>query len=47
MLNKGGYPCKDVKVRVESSWSSVPLYDVIVVIFDVYRHLSRYVDVKV
>ncbi|XP_058205445.1 GTP-binding protein ERG-like [Rhododendron vialii] len=37
-----GYAYKeDIKVRVESAWSSVDLYDVVVVIFDVHRHLSR------
>ncbi|XP_043688733.1 GTP-binding protein ERG [Telopea speciosissima] len=42
MLNSRGYPCKtDVKVRVESAWSSVTLYDVLIVIFDVHRHLSK------
>ncbi|KAJ7954397.1 GTP-binding protein ERG-like [Quillaja saponaria] len=40
-LNRGGYPSKDVKVRVESAWSSVNLYDVLIVIFDVHRHLTR------
>ncbi|KAF8364708.1 hypothetical protein HHK36_033318 [Tetracentron sinense] len=41
MLKSGGYPCKtDVKVRVESAWSSVSLYDVLIVIFDVHRHLN-------
>ncbi|KAF7148926.1 hypothetical protein RHSIM_Rhsim03G0048000 [Rhododendron simsii] len=37
-----GYAYKDdIKVRVESAWSSVDLYDVVIVIFDVHRHLSR------
>ncbi|KAF8412666.1 hypothetical protein HHK36_000634 [Tetracentron sinense] len=41
ILKSGGYPCKtDVKVRVESAWSSVSLYDVLIVIFDVHRHLN-------
>ncbi|KAG5549391.1 hypothetical protein RHGRI_014666 [Rhododendron griersonianum] len=39
-----GYAYKDdIKVRVESAWSSVDLYDVVIVIFDVHRHLSRLV----
>ncbi|KAL5842933.1 hypothetical protein ACOSQ3_013536 [Xanthoceras sorbifolium] len=41
MLNKGGCPHKDVKVRVESAWSSVNLFEVLMVIFDVNRHLTR------
>ncbi|KAI3939471.1 hypothetical protein MKW98_022339 [Papaver atlanticum] len=42
MLRSGGHPCKtDVGVRVESAWSSVNLYDVLMVVFDVYRHLSK------
>nr|DAD28455.1 TPA_asm: hypothetical protein HUJ06_029923 [Nelumbo nucifera] len=42
MLKSGGYPYKtDVRVRVESAWSSVDLYDVLMVIFDVHRHLSK------
>lgn len=40
-LNIGGYPHKDAKVRVECAWSAVDLYDVLVVIFDVHRHLNR------
>uniref|UniRef100_A0A7N0T799 Era-type G domain-containing protein n=1 Tax=Kalanchoe fedtschenkoi TaxID=63787 RepID=A0A7N0T799_KALFE len=43
MLTKGGYPHKDMKVRVESVWSAVELYDVLIVIFDVHRHLTRLV----
>ncbi|XP_030944593.1 GTP-binding protein ERG isoform X2 [Quercus lobata] len=42
MLDKSGYIHKDMKVRVESAWSSVNLYDVLIVIFDVDRHLTRY-----
>lgn len=30
----------DVKVRVESGWSSMDLYDLLIVIFDVHRHLT-------
>lgn len=42
MLRSSGHPCKtDVGVRVESAWSSVNLYDVLMVVFDVYRHLSK------
>ncbi|XP_052174020.1 GTP-binding protein ERG isoform X2 [Diospyros lotus] len=41
MLSKSGYPYNDVKVRVESGWASVNLYDVLIVIFDVHRHLNR------
>ncbi|KAI9198333.1 hypothetical protein LWI28_014049 [Acer negundo] len=41
MLNKGGYPYKDVKVRVESAWSAINLFEVLMVIFDVNRHLTR------
>ncbi|CAM8927194.1 unnamed protein product [Rhodiola kirilowii] len=40
MLTKSGYPHKDMKVRVESAWSAVDLYDVLIVIFDVHRHLE-------
>ncbi|KAI3925954.1 hypothetical protein MKW98_028090 [Papaver atlanticum] len=42
MLRSSGHPCKtDVGVRVESAWSSVNLYDVLMVVFDVCRHLSK------
>ncbi|KHN35766.1 GTP-binding protein ERG [Glycine soja] len=41
MLNCGGFPYRDVKVRVESAWSSVNLYEVLIVIFDVHRHITR------
>ncbi|KAL1292204.1 hypothetical protein AAHE18_20G254000 [Arachis hypogaea] len=41
MLNCSGYPYRDVKVRVESAWSSVNLYEVLIVIFDVHRHITR------
>lgn len=41
MLKRDGYPYRtDVNVRVESAWSSVDLYDVLVVLFDVHRHLA-------
>uniref|UniRef100_A0A7C9CHX6 GTP-binding protein ERG n=1 Tax=Opuntia streptacantha TaxID=393608 RepID=A0A7C9CHX6_OPUST len=41
MLKKSGYPSRDSKARIESAWSSVNLYDVLIVIFDVHRHLKR------
>ncbi|KOM30405.1 hypothetical protein LR48_Vigan1340s000400 [Vigna angularis] len=41
MLNIAGFPYRDVKVRVESAWSSVNLYEVLIVIFDVHRHITR------
>jgi len=41
MLNCAGFPYRDVKVRVESAWSSVNLYEVLIVIFDVHRHITR------
>lgn len=44
MLNKNGHLHKDMKIRVESAWSSVNLYDVLIVIFDVHRHLTRSVN---
>ncbi|PON42266.1 GTP-binding protein Era [Parasponia andersonii] len=40
-LTSSGKPYKDLKVRVESAWSSVQLYDLVIVIFDVHRHLTR------
>ncbi|XP_062096023.1 GTP-binding protein ERG isoform X1 [Humulus lupulus] len=40
-LTNNGQPHKDLKVRVESAWSSIQLYDVVIVIFDVQRHLTR------
>ncbi|CDP18192.1 unnamed protein product [Coffea canephora] len=41
MLKKSGFPYNDMKVRMESAWSSVGLFDVLVIIFDVDRHLKR------
>lgn len=41
ILNRGGYPSKDIKVRVECAWSAIDLYDILIVIFDVHRHLNR------
>ncbi|PKI71206.1 hypothetical protein CRG98_008381 [Punica granatum] len=41
MLTNSGLPHKDMKVRVESAWSTIGLFDVLIVIFDVHRHLNR------
>ncbi|KAL9265433.1 GTP-binding protein ERG-like protein [Drosera capensis] len=41
MLKKTGYPSKDSKSRIQSAWRSIDLYDVLIVIFDVHRHLSK------
>uniref|UniRef100_A0A803N186 Era-type G domain-containing protein n=1 Tax=Chenopodium quinoa TaxID=63459 RepID=A0A803N186_CHEQI len=41
MLKKSGYPARDIKARIESAWNSVNLYDVLIIIFDVHRHLTR------
>ncbi|KAL8139748.1 hypothetical protein V2J09_005769 [Rumex salicifolius] len=41
MLKKSGYPHKDIKARIESAWNSVDLYDVLVVIFDAHRQLTK------
>lgn len=41
IMRSSGLPKSDIKVRVESAWSSVDLYDMLVVIFDVHRHLTR------
>nr|CAD1840327.1 unnamed protein product [Ananas comosus var. bracteatus] len=41
MIGHHGYPYRtDVRVRVESAWSSIDLYDLLIVIFDVHRHLT-------
>ncbi|KQJ95582.1 GTP-binding protein ERG [Brachypodium distachyon] len=40
MLGHHGFPHRDVTVRVESAWSSVNLYDLLIVMFDVNRHLK-------
>ncbi|KAK1609362.1 hypothetical protein QYE76_033035 [Lolium multiflorum] len=40
MLGHHGLPHRDVTVRVESAWSSVNLYDLLIVMFDVNRHLN-------
>lgn len=40
-----GFPYKeDIKVRVETAWSSVDLYNVLIVIFDVHRNLNRLIS---
>lgn len=40
MLGHHGLPYRDVTVRVESAWSSINLYDLLIVMFDVNRHLN-------
>lgn len=41
MLKKSGFPYKDMKARIESAWRSIDLYDVLIVIFDAHRHLTK------
>ncbi|PHT90919.1 GTP-binding protein ERG [Capsicum annuum] len=41
MLKKSGFPHKDMKARIESAWRSIDLYDVLIVIFDAHRHLTK------
>lgn len=41
LRGSNGLPKRDIKARVESAWSAIDLYDVIIVIFDVHRHLNR------
>ncbi|KAH6796079.1 hypothetical protein C2S51_037065, partial [Perilla frutescens var. frutescens] len=41
MLKKSGFPYNDIKVRNESAWGSVSLYDILIVVFDVHRHIIR------
>ncbi|CAH1453913.1 unnamed protein product [Lactuca virosa] len=41
IMRTNGLPKSDIRVRVESALSSVDLYDMLVVIFDVHRHLTR------
>ncbi|KAM3285508.1 GTP-binding protein ERG [Capsicum chacoense] len=41
MLKKSGFPHKDTKARIESAWRSIDLYDVLIVIFDAHRHLTK------
>ncbi|XP_048501522.1 GTP-binding protein ERG-like [Beta vulgaris subsp. vulgaris] len=38
---KIGHPSRDTNARIQSSWNSVNLYDVLMIIFDVHRHLTR------
>uniref|UniRef100_A0A0E0LSD1 GTP-binding protein ERG n=1 Tax=Oryza punctata TaxID=4537 RepID=A0A0E0LSD1_ORYPU len=40
MLGHHGLPHRDVTVRVQSAWSSINLYDLLIVLFDVNRHLK-------
>ncbi|KAJ3693512.1 hypothetical protein LUZ60_008992 [Juncus effusus] len=41
LIGHHGYPYRtDVKVRVESAWNTINLYDLLIVIFDVNRHIS-------
>ncbi|KAF9587632.1 hypothetical protein IFM89_004464 [Coptis chinensis] len=42
MLRINGFPGKtDAWMRAENAWGSVNLYDVLIVIFDVHRHLTK------
>ncbi|CAI9291447.1 unnamed protein product [Lactuca saligna] len=41
IMRTNGLPKSDIRVRVESALSSVDLYDTLLVIFDVHRHLIR------
>ncbi|KAL8508654.1 hypothetical protein ACS0TY_019050 [Phlomoides rotata] len=41
MLKKSGFNYSDIKIRNESAWSSISLYDVLIVVFDVHRHIAR------
>lgn len=44
-MGKSGLPYRtDVKFRVENAWSSIDLYDLLIVIFDVHRHLTKYAN---
>ncbi|XP_078433330.1 GTP-binding family protein isoform X2 [Wolffia australiana] len=41
MIGHHGYPYKnDVKIRVESAWKYLDCYDILIVLFDVHRHLT-------
>ncbi|KAK3032128.1 hypothetical protein RJ639_035938 [Escallonia herrerae] len=42
LLKGSATPYNDMKVRFQSAWSSIDLYDVLIVIFDVHRHLNRF-----
>lgn len=40
LIGHSDYPkTTDVRVRVESAWKTINLYDVLIVIFDAHRHL--------
>ncbi|KAK4798326.1 hypothetical protein SAY86_030652 [Trapa natans] len=39
MIFTAGFPIK--KVRVENAWSTIGLFDVLIVMFDTHRHLTR------
>ncbi|XP_065850080.1 GTP-binding protein ERG [Euphorbia lathyris] len=41
MLKSNGYPYKDIKARVDNVWNAAHLYDMLMVVFDVHRHLTR------
>lgn len=43
IMRTNGLPKSDIRVRVESALSSVDLYDTLLVIFDVHRHLIRFI----
>jgi hypothetical protein len=41
IIGHHGYPkSTDVRVRVESAWNTIYLYDMLIVLFDVHRHLT-------
>ncbi|KAF3325747.1 GTP-binding protein ERG [Carex littledalei] len=41
MIGSHGHPkATDVRFRVESAWNTINLYDILIVIFDVHRHLT-------
>lgn len=42
MIGKSGLPFRpDIKFGVENAWSTIDLYDLLIVIFDVHRHLTK------
>lgn len=42
MIGKGGVPFRtEKKYQVDNAWSSIDLYDLLIVIFDVHRHLTK------
>ena len=47
MLKKSGYGYKDIKARVQNAWTSVDLFDVLIVMFDVHRHLTWLVTLQI